>query len=73
LGVDDFALRHRHPYGAPLVALDRGPVIDLLPDRTAATLTAGLTCHPAIRVTSRGRASAHSRTTTDTLTKGRVN
>jgi transposase len=67
LGVDDFAFRKGHTYGTILVDQERRRVIDLLPDRTAATLTAWLKERPSIQIVSRDRASAYSQAATDSL------
>ncbi len=60
IGVDDFAFKKGKSYGTIIVDLIEGKVIDLLPDREAATLTAWLERHPEVNVVSRDRASAYS-------------
>ncbi len=58
LGVDDWARRKGRDYGTILVDLEAHRVVDLLPDRTSATLAAWLAGHPEIEVVSRDRATA---------------
>ena len=60
LGVDDWAWKKGQTYGTILVDLEKRCPIELLPDRTEATLTAWLLTHPEIDVISRDRGGAYA-------------
>ncbi|MEU9456984.1 ISL3 family transposase [Streptomyces sp. NPDC048277] len=60
LGVDDFAFKKGHVYGTIILDMETGERVDVLPDRTAETLTAWLRAHPGAEIVCRDRASAYA-------------
>ena len=60
IGVDDWAMRKRKTYGTIIVDLERHHVLDLLPDRTAATLATWLVAHPSIAIVARDRSEVYA-------------
>jgi transposase len=61
IGIDDWAWRKGRRYGTIVVDLERGRVIDLLPDRDAETMKAWLLAHPGVEIISRDRWSEYAR------------
>ncbi|WP_456685701.1 ISL3 family transposase [Bradyrhizobium sp. P5_C11_2] len=64
VGIDDWAIRKGRTYGTLLVDLDRRCPIDLLPDRTGATVTDWLRRHPGIQIVTRDRSTEYARAAT---------
>ncbi|MEU9456246.1 transposase [Streptomyces sp. NPDC048277] len=61
LGVDKFAFRKGCTYGAVLVDVEAGRVVDVLPDRTSGTFAAWLKEHPGAEIICRDRATAYTK------------
>lgn len=64
LGIDDWAWRKGHRYGTILCDLERGKVVDLLPDRSAESTAEWLRSHPGTEIISRDRASLYAQAAT---------
>ncbi|MFI5642755.1 ISL3 family transposase [Streptomyces goshikiensis] len=60
LGTDDFALKKGHVYRTIILNMETGERVDVLPDRTAETLTAWLREHPGAEIVRRDRASTYA-------------
>lgn len=60
LGVDDWAKRKGTSYGTILVDLEQHCPIDLLPDRSAQTLTTWLQAHPGSEIITRDRSERYA-------------
>jgi transposase len=59
LGVDDWAKRKGHSYGTILVDLESRQPVDLLLERSAASLAEWLKAHPGVEVISRDRGTEY--------------
>jgi transposase len=65
VGIDDWAFKRGQRYGTILVDLERRRIIDLLPDREAATVAAWLAARPSIGVIARDRGAGYIQAATD--------
>ncbi|MDE2508822.1 MAG: ISL3 family transposase [Planctomycetota bacterium] len=65
VGIDDWALRRGQRYGTIVVDLERGCVVDLLPDRDAETVKKWLNEHPGVEIITRDRWPAYARAATE--------
>jgi transposase len=69
VGIDDWAWRKGRRYGTIVVDLERGDVIDLLPDRDATTVKKWLGDHPGVELISRDRSSAYAQAASESAPK----
>lgn len=65
VGVDDWAFRKGVSYGTILLDLEKHCPIDLLPDRSAASLSAWLSDHPGIEIITRDRSTEYTKGATE--------
>ncbi|ORE96993.1 transposase [Aurantimonas sp. 22II-16-19i] len=64
IGVDDWAMKKRLRYGTIIVDLERHRPIDLLPDRTARTVSDWLNQRPSVEIVARDRSTEYRRAIT---------
>jgi transposase len=65
IGVDDWAWRRGHRYGTIICDLQQHRIIDLLPDREAATLKTWLAERPTITIIARDRGAGYIQAATE--------
>jgi transposase len=65
VGIDDWAWCKGQRYGTIVVDLETNDVVDLLPDRDAATVRTWLEAHPGVELVSRDRSSSYSQAATE--------
>lgn len=71
VGIDDWAWKRGHRYGTIVCDLERRRIIDVLPDREAATVEAWLAARPDIRVVSRDRGGGYGQAVRRALPEAR--
>ena len=59
IGIDDWAWKGGHRYGTLVCDLERRRIVDILPDRDAATVEAWLADRPGIEIVSRDRGGGY--------------
>jgi transposase len=59
IGIDDWAWKRGHRYGSIVCDLERREIVDVLPDREAATVEAWLADHPEVEIVSRDRGGGY--------------
>jgi len=59
IGIDDWAWKRGHRYGTIVCDLERREIVELLPDREAATVEAWLADHPTVEIVSRDRGGGY--------------
>jgi hypothetical protein len=72
VGIDNWAWRKGRRYGTIVVDLERGGVIDLLPDRDAETVKAWLAAHPGVELISRDRGESYIQAVTEGAPQARA-
>ena len=65
VGIDDWAFKRGQRYGTIICDLERRRIINLLPDREAATVAAWLAARPSIEVIARDRGAGYIQAATD--------
>jgi transposase len=71
VGIDDWAWRKGKSYGTIVVDLERGEVIDLLPDRETATATEWFRARSSVELVSRDRSAGYAQAATEGAARGR--
>ena len=59
IGIDDWAWKRGHRYGSIVCDLERREIVDVLPDREAATVEAWMAAHPEVEIVSRDRGGGY--------------
>ena len=64
IGIDDWAWKRGHRYGSIVCDLERRGIVDVLPDREAASVEAWLADHPEVEIVSRDRGGGYGQAVT---------